>query len=74
VLGIRTDRVIIGGDESLLSAGALGQVRNSCAQRDIVVDFLPNLIGLPPLPAPLRLQLTAPFGNPVITLRPRINR
>lgn len=52
VHGIRTDRVIIGGDESLLSAGALGEVRNSCGQRDIVVDFVPNLIGLPPLPAP----------------------
>jgi lipopolysaccharide/colanic/teichoic acid biosynthesis glycosyltransferase len=52
VHGIRTDRVIIGGDESLLSAQALNQVRDTCGQRDIVVDLVPNLIGLPPLPAP----------------------
>jgi lipopolysaccharide/colanic/teichoic acid biosynthesis glycosyltransferase len=52
VHGIRTDRVIIGGDESLLSVDALDQVRDSCGPRDIVVDFVPNLIGLPPLPAP----------------------
>ena len=41
-----TDRVIIGGDESLLSAAALERIRDTCAQRDIVVDFVPNLIGL----------------------------
>jgi len=60
VHGIRADRVIIGGDETLLSAAALDAVSETCAQRDIVVDFVPNLIGLAPLPrarpvAPLRL-------------------
>jgi lipopolysaccharide/colanic/teichoic acid biosynthesis glycosyltransferase len=52
VHGIRTDRVIIGGDESLLSAAALDVLRDTCAQRGILVDCVPNLIGLPPLPAP----------------------
>jgi lipopolysaccharide/colanic/teichoic acid biosynthesis glycosyltransferase len=52
VHGISADRVIIGGDGSLLSPAALDEVRDTCAQRDIVVDYVPNLIGLPPLPAP----------------------
>jgi lipopolysaccharide/colanic/teichoic acid biosynthesis glycosyltransferase len=65
VHGVRTDRVIIGGDETLLSAAALNAVRETCAQRDIVVDFVPNLIGLAPLPrahraAALRLAETPP--------------
>lgn len=50
VHGVLTDRVIIGGDETLLSAAALDAVRETCAQRDIAVDFVPNLIGLAPLP------------------------
>jgi lipopolysaccharide/colanic/teichoic acid biosynthesis glycosyltransferase len=49
--GIRTDRVIIGGDEFLLSPVALDEIRDTCAQHDIALDFVPNLIGLPPLPA-----------------------
>ena len=57
VHGIRTDRVIIGGDELLLSPRALDQVRDACAQRDIAVDFVPNLIGLPPLPEPRQVVL-----------------
>jgi len=65
VHGVQTDRVIIGGDETLLSAAALDAVRETCAQRDIVVDFVPNLLGLAPLPtsrraAALRLADTRP--------------
>ena len=52
VHGIRTDRVIIGGEEALVSPAALMQICDSCAKHDISVDFVPNLIGLPPLPAP----------------------
>jgi lipopolysaccharide/colanic/teichoic acid biosynthesis glycosyltransferase len=65
VHGINTDRVIIGGDETLLSTAALDAVRETCVRRDIVVDFVPNLIGLTPLPrahraAALRLAETPP--------------
>jgi lipopolysaccharide/colanic/teichoic acid biosynthesis glycosyltransferase len=65
VHGVHTDRVIIGGDESLLSAAALDAVRETCEQRDIVVDFVPDLIGLAPLPkarraAALRLAQAPP--------------
>jgi lipopolysaccharide/colanic/teichoic acid biosynthesis glycosyltransferase len=52
VHGIRIDRVIVGGDQALLSAATLAEVRASCAQRDIVIGFVPDLIGLAPLPPP----------------------
>src|SRR5271166_2727935 len=59
VHGVHTDRIIIGGDETLLSAAALDAVRETCAQRDIVVDFVPNLLGLglAPLPRARRAAL-----------------
>jgi lipopolysaccharide/colanic/teichoic acid biosynthesis glycosyltransferase len=49
VHGIRVDRVIIGGDDSLLSASAPTEIGQTCAQREITIDFVSNLIGLPPL-------------------------
>ncbi len=52
VHGIRADRAIIGGDESLLPAAALNEICDICARRDILLSFVPNLIGLEPLPAP----------------------
>jgi lipopolysaccharide/colanic/teichoic acid biosynthesis glycosyltransferase len=44
--GIHTDRVIVGGDASLLSEEALRSVRQICEQRRIQLDFVPELIGL----------------------------
>ena len=52
VHGVRTDRVIIGGDENLLTEKMLNHVRYVCAQRDIALDFLPDLMGLTDLPGP----------------------
>jgi lipopolysaccharide/colanic/teichoic acid biosynthesis glycosyltransferase len=46
VHGVRTDRIIIGGDQNFLTEKMLNHVRGICAQRDIAFDFLPNLIGL----------------------------
>jgi hypothetical protein len=43
--GIRTDRVIIGGDENFLTETALNHVRRICEQREIALNFLPDLIG-----------------------------
>ena len=73
VHGVRTDRVIIGGDEHLLSPGSMDQVRRICQQRDIVLDFVPKLIGLDRLqsvrqnPALQVIEstsmLTAPISN-----------
>ena len=49
--GIRTDRVIVGGETDLLSAAAFTEVRRVCEQRDLRLDFVPQLIGLRPVPA-----------------------
>lgn len=46
VHGIRTDRVIIGGDEDLLEPELLGYVRSICKQHEILLDFVPKLVGL----------------------------
>ncbi len=46
VHGVHIDRVIVGGDEHLLSPGSMDQVRRICQQRDIGLDFVPKLIGL----------------------------
>jgi len=51
VHGVRTDRVIIGGDQSVLPPAALNEICDSCARHDIALSFVPNLIGLEPLPA-----------------------
>lgn len=64
VHGIRTDRVVIGGAESVLSPPALSEVRATCARRDVVLDLVPDLIGLTPPPkvpqvAQVRLAETA---------------
>lgn len=73
VHGVRTDRIIIGGDEHLLSPGAMDQVRQICQQRDIILEFVPKLIGLDHLRSvrqnvPLQAiepttLLTAPLSN-----------
>ena len=62
VHGVRTDRVIIGGDENFLTDKILNHVRGVCAQRDIALDFLPNLIGLSDPPAP-RHTITRPVAH-----------
>ncbi len=50
--GVGTDRVIIGGDEALLSEQVLNDVRCICRQRAIALDFVPQLVGLHHLQAP----------------------
>ena len=46
VHGISVDRIIIGGDDNLLSADALAEVRRVCGKHDIEMQFVPQLIGL----------------------------
>jgi lipopolysaccharide/colanic/teichoic acid biosynthesis glycosyltransferase len=50
VHGVRTDRVIVGGDETLLSEAVLEEIVEICAEREIVLGFVPKLLGLDPLP------------------------
>ena len=68
VHGVRTDRVIIGGDENLLAEEILNDVRRICEQRDIALDFVPQLIGLHHLRTPRNAivpALTQPQPPPV---------
>ena len=51
VHGVRIHRLIIGGDEHLLSEEALAKVRDVCNQRQIKLQFVSNLIGLDRRPA-----------------------
>jgi lipopolysaccharide/colanic/teichoic acid biosynthesis glycosyltransferase len=72
VHGVRTDRIIIGGDENFLNEKMLNHVRCVCAERDIALDFLPNLIGLtdPPLPRPALVRPVARLPDQTLTPRP----
>jgi lipopolysaccharide/colanic/teichoic acid biosynthesis glycosyltransferase len=58
VHGVPTDRIIIGGDENFLTEQILNHVRGICVQRDIALDFLPNLIGLSDPPTLHRAHAT----------------
>jgi lipopolysaccharide/colanic/teichoic acid biosynthesis glycosyltransferase len=44
--GLSTDRVVVGGDEELLSQDTLNEVQRVCEQREIPLDFVPQLVGL----------------------------
>src|SRR5262249_19691861 len=50
--GIRTNRVIVGGDADLLSASELEEIHRVCERSKIKLDFVPELIGLIDLEAP----------------------
>jgi lipopolysaccharide/colanic/teichoic acid biosynthesis glycosyltransferase len=64
VHGVATDRIIIGGDEDLLSADMLNHVRLVCEQRAIALDFVPKLTGLSDLPSPRHNVAPAPTRRP----------
>jgi lipopolysaccharide/colanic/teichoic acid biosynthesis glycosyltransferase len=46
VHGVKTDRIVVGGDDTLLSEDTLAEVRRVCTQRNIALMFVPELIGL----------------------------
>ncbi len=72
VHGVRTDRIIIGGDEGLLSEEELARIRRVCEQREICLDFVPRLIGLSELQAPrknIELKVVENW-SPVVSLPP----
>ncbi len=51
VHGIRTDRVVIGGEAELLSSDALQAIESVCAQHNLDLEFVPRLFGLRPASA-----------------------
>jgi lipopolysaccharide/colanic/teichoic acid biosynthesis glycosyltransferase len=44
--GVCVDRIIVGGDDTLLSKDSLAEVERVCRQYDIELQFVPHLIGL----------------------------
>jgi lipopolysaccharide/colanic/teichoic acid biosynthesis glycosyltransferase len=46
VHGVRTDRIVVGGEADILSDEALKEIRRVCAAREIELDFVPRLFGL----------------------------
>ncbi|MGN6732617.1 MAG: sugar transferase [Candidatus Binatia bacterium] len=70
VHGVRTDRVIVGGDESLLSAATLDGITKICAERNIALGFVPKLLGLDSLPP---MQLVRPLVLAPAAVRPALH-
>jgi lipopolysaccharide/colanic/teichoic acid biosynthesis glycosyltransferase len=68
--GISTDRVVIGGDEDLLTEDTLKEVQRVCEQRQIPLDFVPKLVGLTALEPRVKPETTAVTVNatPAIVL------
>jgi lipopolysaccharide/colanic/teichoic acid biosynthesis glycosyltransferase len=44
--GVSIDRVVVGGDEDLLGEETLKEVQRVCDQREIPLNFVPQLVGL----------------------------
>jgi lipopolysaccharide/colanic/teichoic acid biosynthesis glycosyltransferase len=44
--GIRTDRIIVGGDSDLLTKEALEEITQICSEYEIEIDYVPHLVGL----------------------------
>jgi lipopolysaccharide/colanic/teichoic acid biosynthesis glycosyltransferase len=44
--GVRTDRVVVGGEAGEMSKEALAEVQGVCARRDLGLAFVPDLLGL----------------------------
>jgi lipopolysaccharide/colanic/teichoic acid biosynthesis glycosyltransferase len=61
--GIRTDRIIIGGDADLLTPESMAEVDRICSEYEIQLDFIPRLIGLSALQAPAPDQELAPVRS-----------
>ena len=51
--GIEVGRVIVGGDQNLLTEEALTQIEDICNEYEIKLDFVPQLVGLSALQAPI---------------------
>jgi lipopolysaccharide/colanic/teichoic acid biosynthesis glycosyltransferase len=44
--GIRTDRIIVGGDSDFLATETMAEVTRICTEYEIELDFVPQLVGL----------------------------
>jgi len=51
--GIRTDRIIIGGDSDFLTKEAMKEISDICTENEIGLDNIPRLVGLNTLRTPV---------------------
>ncbi len=56
--GIRTDRIIVGGDSDFLAKEAMADVTRICAECEIDLNYVPQLVGLNTLQAPVAQNQT----------------
>ena len=70
--GVRTDRIIVGGNADLLTPEALAKVNRICSEQGIRLDFIPDLIGLEALQAPASQEDVAPVRSAPV--RPSLPR
>ena len=54
--GIRTDRIIVGGDSDFLTKEAMAEIIHICTEYEIELDNVPQLVGLNTLRAPIEDQ------------------
>src|SRR5262245_39545432 len=51
--GICPDRIIVGGDSDLLTKEAMAEIAHICTEYEIELDYVPRLVGLKTLQAPI---------------------
>src|SRR5262245_7482332 len=51
--GIRTDRIIVGGDSDFLTKEVMVEITRICTEHEIALDYVPRLVGLDTLRAPI---------------------
>lgn len=69
--GVSVDGVVIGGDEDMLSEETLNELQRVCQQREIPLDFVPQLVGLSTLDARAKpMAQTKTDRAPAIVLSP----
>jgi lipopolysaccharide/colanic/teichoic acid biosynthesis glycosyltransferase len=54
--GIRTDRIIVGGDFDFLTKEAMVEISHICTEFEIELDYVPRLVGLNTLRAPIAVN------------------
>jgi lipopolysaccharide/colanic/teichoic acid biosynthesis glycosyltransferase len=70
--GLRVDRIIVGGDEDFLTQEATAEVDRICNDYEIRLDYVPRLIGLSALAAPVvQNQPEKKTSIPLISSTPR---
>jgi lipopolysaccharide/colanic/teichoic acid biosynthesis glycosyltransferase len=65
--GIGVDRIIVGGDRDLLPQEAMAELDRICREYKIRLDFVPQLVGLSALQAPISQYQAKPKVSTLIT-------